>query len=148
MDSLFALGARFLFLADGLGLPAPAGAATGGGQGGGAAAAADAAAQAPPPAGMSPFVWILWIGIFVGFYFLMIRPQRKREKQRQEMILAIKAGDSVLTTGGLFGKVVDVGEDSFLVEFGTNRGLRVPVFKNDVLGIREPRLAPPPKTEA
>ena len=143
IDSLSGLLARLLFFAAGLGIVDPGDPddvelVVGGAAGG------QAQQQAP---GMSPFIWIIWIAIFVGFYFLLIRPQRKREKQRQEMVSAIKAGDNVLTTGGLFGKVVDVGEDSFLVEFGTNRGLRVPVFKNDVLGVREPKLTPPPKVE-
>ena len=145
IDLLSGLFLRLMFFAHDLGIVEPGDPVLGEEPAGGLTGAAEqGAAQAP---GMPPFIWIIWIAVFVGFYFLLIRPQRRREKQRQEMVAAIKTGDNVLTTGGLFGKVVDVGEDSFLVEFGTNRGLRIPVFKNDVLGVREPKLTPPPKVE-
>jgi preprotein translocase subunit YajC len=56
-------------------------------------------------------------------------------------------GDNVITNGGLYGRVSDVGDDAFIVEFGTNRSIKIPVRKSDVLGIKEPKLTPPPKTE-
>lgn len=59
--------------------------------------------------------------IFGLFYFVMIRPQRKRQKEQQEMIAAIQKGDKVVTAGGIFGVVDSVREDSVVlkVEGGT-----------------------------
>ena len=99
------------------------------------------------PGGFPPMLIVVYGLLFVGIYFLLIRPNRKREKQRREMVAAIRAGDSVVTTGGLFGKITDIGEDSFVIEFGTNKGLRIPVLKTDVLGVREPKLTPPPRVD-
>ena len=148
IDSLSGAMWRMVFLLGDLGLPAPPGITAPGG-------APPPAGQlqvldpAAPPAGVGGVFSVWWIvayaGIFVGMYFILFRPQRKREKQRREMVAAIKAGDNVVTTGGLFGKVADVGDDSFLVEFGTNRGIRIPILKTDVLGVREPKMTPPPK---
>ncbi|MDL2249000.1 preprotein translocase subunit YajC, partial [Tyzzerella sp. OttesenSCG-928-J15] len=50
----------------------------------------------------------------------------------------LKVGDTVCTTGGLFGKIVEIGDEVFVVEFGTNRGLRVPVLKSDVVIAKDP----------
>jgi len=105
------------------------------------------AAAAPAPQGiggmfaeMGPFVWIIWGAVIVGFYFLTIRPQRKRDKQMKEMQATMKVGDNVVTSGGWYGKIADVGHDCFIVEFGTNRGVRIPVRKSDVLGIATPQI--------
>ena len=141
VDSLLGLYESLMIAGGDLGIGAPPGTVMPGTGGNGGVGVPLEGVQAAQPQGMPPFIWIIWIGVFVGFYFLLIRPQRKREKQRQEMVSAIKTGDNVLTTGGLFGKVVDVGEDCFVVEFGTNKGLRIPVSKNDVVGIREPKLS-------
>jgi len=105
------------------------------------------AAQASEPS-MWPML-LVWGAVFVGMYFLMFRPQRKREKQMKEMQASIKSGDNIVTTGGLFGKITDVGTDSFIVEFGVSgRSVRMPVLKTDVLGVREPIMTPPPKEES
>jgi len=92
---------------------------------------------------MGPML-LIWAAVFAGMWFLMIRPQRKREKKMREMQAAITVGDNVVTNGGLFGKVADVGEDCFIVEFGTNRGVRVPILKADVVAIRTPKMTPQP----
>ena len=85
--------------------------------------------------------------LVVAMYFLMFRGPRRREKKMKELQAGIRAGDNVVVTGGMFGRVADVGEDCFIVEFGTNRGVRIPILKSDVLGVREPKLTPPPKVE-
>ena len=113
-------------------------------------AASGAASQTPPPetgGGLFDSMWVfgIWAVVLVGMYFLMMRPQRKREKKMKEMQAAIKTGDNIVTSGGFFGRVADVGQDCFIIEFGTNRGIRVPVLKSDVVGIRDPKTTPPPK---
>ena len=102
------------------------------------------AGQQAPGLFDGPMFFIVWGVIIVGLYFIMIRPGRKRDKKMREMQAAIKTGDNVITSSGMFGKVMEVGTDSFVVEFGTNRGIRIPVLKSDVVAIREPKLTPPP----
>ena len=94
--------------------------------------------------GFDWWMFVLWGAIIVGMYMILFRPQRKREKKMREMQAAIKAGDNIVTSSGMFGKVMEVGTDAFVVEFGTNRGIRIPILKSDVVGIREPKLTPPP----
>jgi len=118
-----------------------------GGYGG---AAPQQAAEAPQGLFSSPFMMIgLWVVIFVGFWMLMIRPQKNREKKLKELQSGIKAGDNIVTNSGLFGRVSDVGTDCFVVELGiSGRTVKIPILKSDVLGIREPVLTPPPKENA
>jgi len=73
------------------------------------------------------------IAIFVLFYFLLIRPQSKRAKELKQMISALAKGDEVVTTGGLLGKVTDVGETFVSVEIAD--GVQVKVQKNAVAGL-------------
>ena len=108
-------------------------------------------AAAPPPQDLGGFnMWWMygvWILVIVGFYFLTIRPQRKRDKAMKEMQSALKVGDNVLTSGGMYGRIADVGEDCFVIEFGTNRGVRIPIRKADVLRIASPQMTPAPPTK-
>lgn len=88
--------------------------------------AADAAAQQP-----SALVSILpWIAIFGVMYFVMIRPQQKREKERQAMISQLKKGDRVLLMSGFYGRVVKAGENIFTIEL--SKGLNVEVERNAI----------------
>jgi preprotein translocase subunit YajC len=105
------------------------------------APAADAAASAT---GGINTIWMLviWVAVIGAFYFFSIRPQSKRDKQMKEMQSSIKSGDNVLTTSGFYGTIVDVGDDCFVVEFGTNRGVRIPIRKSDIVGIKSPILNP------
>jgi preprotein translocase subunit YajC len=112
---------------------------------GAAETAADAAA---PAGGLNPiFMVLIWVAVIGIFYFFSIRPQSKREKKLKELQSSIKTGDNVLTTSGFYGKVMDVGEDCFVIEFGTNRGVRIPVRKSDVVGISTPNINPKPTAQ-
>lgn len=64
---------------------------------------------------------ILPIGIVVIFYLFAIRPQKKKEKQVQEMRGALKVGDEVVTIGGIYGKLVLVKEDIITLEVGSTK---------------------------
>lgn len=95
--------------------------------------------------GMLPMA-LLWGGLIIGFWFLLIRPQKKREKKMKELQSSIKPGDNIVTNGGLFGRVADVGTDCFVIEMGiSGRSVKVPILKTDVLGVRDPVLTPPPR---
>jgi preprotein translocase subunit YajC len=84
-------------------------------------------AQAAPGAGgpgpiMTVFPFIL---IFVIMYFMVIRPQQKKGKEHQEMLKKLKKNDEVMTSGGLYGKVVDLKETVVTLEIAPNVRIRV-----------------------
>ena len=94
----------------------------------------DAMAAAPATSQPDPIMSFLpLILIFAVFYFLLIRPQSKRAKELKQMISALAKGDEVVTTGGLLGKVTDVGETFVSVEIAD--GVQVKVQKNAVAGL-------------
>jgi len=102
-----------------------------------------------PPAGFFNWTMILiWGLVIVAMWFMLIRPQRKREKEMREMQQGLKVGDNVVTTSGFFGKILGVGTDAYLIEFGENRGLNVWVRKSDIAGIKSPTTTAPKKEEA
>lgn len=88
------------------------------------AAASGAGAAASPPAWVS---FLPIIGMIAIFWFLIIRPQMKRQKEHQQKIAAVKKGDQVVTAGGLVGKVVKVDETYVDLELGAN--VRVKAIK-------------------
>jgi preprotein translocase subunit YajC len=63
---------------------------------------------------------VLFGSIILIFYFMIIRPQQKRAKDREKMIAGIKKGDDVITTGGIYGQVVGIDEKYVLVEIANN----------------------------
>jgi len=63
--------------------------------------------------------------IFAVMYFFMIRPQIKKQKQEREYRSTLKQGDSVITIGGIYGKITDVKEDSFVIEVHGGTKLKV-----------------------
>jgi preprotein translocase subunit YajC len=75
---------------------------------------AQAQGAAQPPANAELFNIALLIGLFVFFYFIAIRPQRKRQKEHAEMLSALAKGDEVVTVSGILGKVIRI-EDDFVV---------------------------------
>ena len=83
------------------------------------------------PAGFELVSFLPLILIFVVFWFLMIRPQQKKMKQHREMIAAIRRGDRILTSGGIFGTVTKVlGEAELQVEIAD--GVRVRIARGNV----------------
>ena len=72
--------------------------------------------------------------IFVIFYFLLIRPQQRRVKQHQAMVMAVKPRDTAITNGGLVGKVTKVDENEIELEIA--QGIRVRVVKSMLSDIR------------
>jgi len=75
-----------------------------------------------------PFSMLVPMGmIFLIFYFLLIRPQTKRQREQEAMIAAIEKNDAVVTAGGLHGKVVGVTDDVLTLEIAALKGERVRV---------------------
>ena len=82
---------------------------------------------------------IIWMVIIFGImYFLMIRPQKKEQKRLQAMLNSMEVGDSVVTTSGFYGVVIDVQEDDVVVEFGNNKNCRIPMQKAAISQVEKP----------
>ena len=71
--------------------------------------------------GFNPMSLIIIVVLFAALYFLMIRPEKKREKAAQEMRDALQVGDEVTTIGGIIGKVVSIKEGTFVLETTRDR---------------------------
>lgn len=83
-------------------------------------------------------VMILYIvGIVAFMYFIMIRPQKKEQKRMAAMLADMNVGDCVLTTSGFYGIVIDITEDTIIVEFGSNKNCRIPMQKSAVAQIEK-----------
>lgn len=75
---------------------------------------------------------VLFGGIFVVFYFFMIRPQQKKAKDAQKFISELKTGDKVVTIGGAHGSVVSIREKTIVVEVDSSKGVRM-VFEKSAI---------------
>lgn len=80
--------------------------------------------------GLIPFVLI-----FVLFYFLILRPQQKQTRERENMVKNLKRGDSVLTNGGIYGKITNVNEDTLTVEIA--KGINIKMTRNGVASLAD-----------
>lgn len=80
---------------------------------------------------------IIYLVIIIGvFYFITIRPQRKQEKERLAMISSVTVGDSILTTSGFYGVVIDMPDDDVvIVEFGSDKHCRIPMKRDAIVEV-------------
>lgn len=87
---------------------------------------------------INPFVNFLpFILIFGIFYFLLIRPQQKRQQEVTKMVEGLKKGDHVVTSGGLIGTVSGVQNDYVVLKVGDNEQTKVEVLKSAITGMRK-----------
>lgn len=87
-------------------------------------------------------IMIVWIVIlFVFMYFLMIRPQQKETKKKNALMESLAVGDTVLTTSGFYGTVIDIDDDTIIVEFGSNKNCRIPMQKAAIAAVEKPEDA-------
>ncbi|MBU5428514.1 preprotein translocase subunit YajC [Kineothrix sp. MSJ-39] len=90
---------------------------------------------------MSGVVLVVYLVFIVGFiYFLMIRPQKKEQKKMNAMLSQLAIGDSILTTSGFYGMVIDINDDqgTVIVEFGNNKNCRIPMNKTAIVQVEKP----------
>ena len=87
----------------------------------GTTATADAAAAEISPVASLISMLLPMVLIFVVFYFFLIRPQNKREKEVSKMREALEVGDEVITRGGIIGRVVNLKDDYVMIETGSDR---------------------------
>ena len=72
---------------------------------------------------------LIYAVIIGGFYWLLMRPQKKEQKRIQAMIAEMEVGDTVLTTSGFYGVIIDITDEDVIVEFGSNKNCRIPMQK-------------------
>lgn len=93
---------------------------------------------AAPAGGEGSGQWtpiIFLVLLFAVFYFLLIRPQRKRQKQHQELVQELRKGDRVVTAGGIYGEIESITEDSVVIKVESGATLRV--ARSSIAGKRE-----------
>ncbi|HET7921886.1 MAG TPA: preprotein translocase subunit YajC [Gammaproteobacteria bacterium] len=84
------------------------------------------AAAAPASAGGDPVVTIImFVAVIAFFWFFLIRPQQKKQKEHQKLLSALAKGDEVVTSGGMLGRVKDVGEQFVTLEVASGVDVRV-----------------------
>lgn len=81
------------------------------------------------------------VGIMALFYFLLIRPQKKQQKQHDALVTTVAAGDSILTSSGFYGVVIDVMDEIVIVEFGNNKNCRIPMKRDSIVDIEKAKEA-------
>ena len=74
------------------------------------------------------------IMVFAIIYFMILRPQQKRQREHEAMVNAVSRGDTVITQGGLVGKVAKIGDDELEVDFAENA--RIKVVKSMIISVR------------
>ena len=83
-------------------------------------------------------IMIAYVVIIIGFmYFIAIRPQKKQEKKQKALMDSVEIGDSVLTTSGFYGMIIDVQEETVIVEFGGNKNCRIPMQKSAIVDVEK-----------
>ena len=75
--------------------------------------------------------------IFGFFYFFLMRPQKKEQKRVAGMLASLEIGDVVCTTGGFYGVLIDITDDTVIVEFGNNKNCRIPMKKEAIADVEK-----------
>ena len=92
--------------------------------------------------GMGMVGAIIWMVVLFGImYFLMLRPQKKEQKRLQAMLNDMEVGDSIVTTGGFYGVVIDMTDEDVIVEFGNNKNCRIPMRKQAISEVEKAEKA-------
>ena len=81
---------------------------------------------------------LIYVLIIGGFYWVMMRPQKKEQKRLQQLLNDMEVGDTVLTTSGFYGVIIDISDDDVIVEFGNNKNCRIPMQKSAITQVEKP----------
>ncbi len=77
---------------------------------------------------------VFWILLF---YFMIVKPQKKQQKQKEELYSAMEPGDSIMTTSGFYGTILDIDDSTVIVEFGNNKNCRIPMHKSAIAEVEK-----------
>lgn len=87
---------------------------------------------------MPTVLMLVYIVAIIGFmYFVMIRPQKKEQKLLNQKLSEMEVGDSVLTSSGFYGVVIDITDSDVIVEFGSNKNCRIPMQKTAIVDVEK-----------
>lgn len=95
----------------------------------------------PGAAGQSAPGWMQFVpivAIFLVMYFLMIRPQAKKQKEQQALLSALKVGDQIITQSGLFGKISEMNEQT--INLTIAQGVQVKILRSQIMGLQQALL--------
>lgn len=93
-------------------------------------------------AGGSPLAFLPFVLIFVLFYFLILRPQQKQSKKKEEMLKSLKRGDNVITAGGIYGRIMNISEDD-IVTLEISKGVNIRIARSGIAGPEGPSKEEP-----
>ncbi len=75
--------------------------------------------------------------LFLLMYFMIMRPQKKEQQRVKSMLAAMEVGDTVVTTSGFYGVLINITEEDVIVEFGNNRNCRIPMKKSAIAEVEK-----------
>lgn len=99
--------------------------------------ASETAAAAGTTGGMIGMILVYVVIFGAFFYFVMYRPQKKEQKKMNAMLSSLEIGDSVLTNSGFYGVIIDITDDTVIVEFGNNKNCRIPMQKSAIAQVEK-----------
>ncbi len=94
-------------------------------------------AEGSPFASGGLMIVIYMVVIFALLYFMSIRPQKKEQKRVGAMLASMEIGDSILTNSGFYGVIIDIDDDTVIVEFGSNKNCRIPMQKTAIVQVEK-----------
>ena len=86
---------------------------------------------------MLPMILMYVVVFGVFFYFVLYRPQKKEQKKMSAMLSTLAIGDCVLTNSGFYGIIIDITDDTVIVEFGNNKNCRIPMQKSAIAQVEK-----------
>lgn len=93
-------------------------------------------AQGSPVGGIGfTIAYMAFFGVII--YFIAIRPQKKQQKAHAALLATVECGDSVLTSSGFYGVIIDVQDDTVILEFGNNKNCRIPMQKSAIIDVEK-----------
>ena len=84
------------------------------------------------------FILVYLVIMVLMFVFMFNGPQKKEKKRLESMLADLAIGDNVLTTSGFYGMVIDIADDTVIVEFGSNKNCRIPMNKSAIAQVEKP----------
>jgi preprotein translocase subunit YajC len=89
--------------------------------------------------GAGILITVLYLVFIIGLmYLIIVRPQKKQRQQLDELHKGMEPGDNIMTTGGFYGTILDIPDDTtVIVEFGNNKNCRIPMHKNAIAEVEK-----------
>lgn len=88
--------------------------------------------------GSPALVLVIYVVVIAAMFYFISKPQKKEQKRVQAMLADLEVGDTVLTTSGFYGIIIDIADDTVIVEFGNNKNCRIPMQKEAIKQTEKP----------